>query len=79
MKFKICKICDTPAKLTNSRVCEKCSLEREDIMVTLRQQGLTYQTIGETLGVSRQRVEQVISEIAPHLKGHMTATRKALS
>ena len=54
----------------NSVRCDKCYLQMEDEMAALREMGHTYKTIGDTYGVSRERVRQILNEVCPDLTGH---------
>ena len=76
---KRCKMCEQVKHISHRGFCEPCLLERENIAVTLRQQGRTYREIGETLGYSKQRAEQIVKELAPQLRGNLRKVREQLS
>ena len=74
-----CKDCGKPGASRVSERCDPCHLEWEDEVIALRETGLTNLEIGQTYGVSKQRIQQVVAALAPHLTGSQSARRKALS
>ena len=47
-------------------------IKRRDEIIALREKGLTQKEIATTLGVSRQRVSQVLGKYSPHLADIIT-------
>lgn len=48
-----------------SRLKERCKtyrIIRQEVMFQLKEMGLTYQTIGDLYGLSRQRIHQVVGK-----------------
>ena len=74
-KIRHCNRCGDNAVVGSGRhnICDKCSLVIENDIAALREAGYTYQAIGDTYGLSRERVRQILNEISPCLTGYRRA------
>ena len=73
-----CKDCTKRKSAGVGGRCGPCHLDYESEVIALRTTGLSYAEIGDVYGGSGERIRQIVTELAPHLTGRLTALRKAL-